>query len=64
MPLSRDAGALLLRDAERQIDAGLSRPPPRLTRDDPAAAPDGSEPPASEPAYQSRHHSHTFPCVS
>ena len=63
MGLIRNDGVLELRADERQPDAGLLQLPPRNTRDEPDTAPKGSLPPNGE-SDQSRHHSHTFPCVS
>ena len=56
-------GLLLFRLDEVQLSALLFQLPPRFTRFDPEEEPLGSVPYAKVP-YQSRHHSHTFPCMS
>ena len=52
------------RYAERQSDAVPYQLPPRLTRLEPESAPSGSAPPSKAVWRQSRHHSHTLPCMS
>ena len=52
--------------AERQLVVVWSQPPPRKTRIVPELGPTGTRPvsPDNWAAYQSRHHSHTLPCIS
>ncbi len=62
MPLPYDGRSLSQLD-EVQLSASRLQLPPRLTRCDPEEEPLGSVPYAKVP-YQSRHHSHTLPCMS
>lgn len=59
------SGILESRLAERQAPGSLAQLPPRLTRYFPLFGPFGfGWFVVRYPAYQSRHHSQTFPCIS